>query len=303
MLMSVALEDYFYAKSPVLSVSANTWYRQKLGLFEAWCRERGVVDLDDITRPLLRQYVRHVKETKPLLAPRTLHGYVRVLKAFFNWCAAEGYSSRSLMTRFEMPKLDTKVIAVFTPKHIAALFAACDVRAESPQQAARDKAILAVLLDTGVRANELCTLTLDVVHITRDDAFLIVTGKGNKQREVGLGLKARHLLSRYLHGFRGAYSPRESERTVFLAKGATPLRPEGLHRLLDSLRDRADITDIPVNPHRFRHTFAVNFMEQNNDVLRLSRILGHTSLAVTDNYLKAFTSRSARQGKSVLDNL
>jgi len=262
------------------------------------------------SRAHLRQFSRDLRETpsastgKPI-ASHTLHGYLRAVKSLLNWAFNESYIDERLTRKLETPKLDEKVVAIFTRKHIDALLHACDtdMGVELPQQAARDKAILAFLLDTGERANELCSLTLDNLHFTPQDAYALVDGKGRKQREVGLGRTARQYLHRYIHHYRMAYRPSHSERHVFLAKGGTPLTPEGLSRLLHSLRERAGITDIQVNAHRFRHTFAVNFMEQNNDVLRLSRTLGHTSLAVTDGYLNSFSSRSARQGKSVLDNI
>lgn len=70
------------------------------------------------------------------------------------------------------------------------------------------------------------------------------------------------------------------------------------------MHERAGVRDIHLNAHRFlTPSPRVTFMKQNNNVLRLSRTLGHTSLTVTDGYLKSFSSRSARQGTSVLDTL
>jgi integrase/recombinase XerD len=306
MNLSAALTQFLYAKD--YTPKSRRWMTQKLEAFVAWCAASGILDTTALTRQHIRQFIHTVRETPSAttgdpIASSSLHGYMRALKGFLRWCVEEEWLDAKVVRHLEMPRVEQKVIATFTKRHIEVLFRACDSGAESPQQAARDKAIVAVLLDTGVRANELCSLTLDRVHLTQHDAYAIVDGKGRKQREVSLGMKARQLLHRYIHQYRDAYRPAFDERHVFLAKGATPLTPTGLARLLGSLRERGRITDIQVNAHRFRHTYAVTFMEQNHDVLRLSRTLGHTSLAVTDNYLRAFTSRSARQGKSVLDNL
>ncbi len=165
--------------------------------------------------------------------------------------------------------------------------------------AARDKAIVSVLLDTGVRANELCTLTLGRTNFSLTDAHIIVLGKGRKQREVGLGNKSRLALHRYIYQFR----PRVESEAVFLTRHSTPLHPDGLAQMLIKLRNRSSLS-FHIHPHKFRHTFAYMYMREGaGDVLRLSRLLGHSSVLVTENYLKVFDSRDARDSASVLDTL
>src|SRR5258706_10616248 len=97
-----------------------------------------------------------------------------------------------------MPRVEKKVIAVLTPAHLDALMRAAT--------STRDKALLAVLFDTGLRAQEVCGLTLDNTHFDLDGAWLKVRGKGNRWREVGIGRKARALLHRYIHRERHATS-------------------------------------------------------------------------------------------------
>jgi len=84
------------------------------------------------------------------------------------------------------------------------------------------------------------------------------------------------------------------------------LTPEGLDRLLYRLRDRVGrqhFNGVRVSAHTFRHTYAVRYLEQGGDLYKLSRLMGHSSVVVTEGYLRAFTARAARQGGSVLDNL
>jgi integrase len=90
------------------------------------------------------------------------------------------------------PKRAEKVLPVLSVAQTHALFAAC--------RTARNRAILAVLLDKGVRARELTGLTMDRVFFSPDDAYLLGRGKGKKQREVGLGRRSRMLLHKYLPG-------------------------------------------------------------------------------------------------------
>src|SRR5260370_17961721 len=150
--------------------------------------------------------------------------------------------------------------------------------------------MLAVLLDTGVRAAELCTLTLGDVTFTPDDAYLLVHGKGRKQREVPLGRTSRRLLHAYIHRVR----PTVGEQHVFLAKGGGALTPNGLDQLLYRLRRRAGdghFTGVRVSAHTFSHTYAVRSLEAGADIYKLSRLMGHSTVSTHAAYLTAFTTR------------
>jgi site-specific recombinase XerD len=139
--------------------------------------------------------------------------------------------------------------------------------------------------------------------MTQDDAYLIVHGKGRKTREVGLGRQSRSLLLRYLHRARHTSKRRPDNQAVFLGRSGAALRPEGLDRILYRLRDRAGLTGVRTGAHVFRHTYAYTYISQRGDVMRLSRLLGHTSVSTTQGYLSAFTASQARHGQSVLDQM
>ncbi|WP_040444212.1 tyrosine-type recombinase/integrase [Ktedonobacter racemifer] len=163
----------------------------------------------------------------------------------------------------------------------------------------RNIAILSLLLDTGVRASELCTLTLENVVITRDDAYIRVMGKGRKEREIGLGKQARIQIQKYIRLYRkGA----EEKEVVFISQRQQPLTINGLDQLLYRLRDHAKLS-VSAGAHKFRHTFAVNYLLNGGDVYKLSRIMGHTSVSTTERYVRSMKQRDARRGLSVLDNL
>jgi site-specific recombinase XerD len=156
-------------------------------------------------------------------------------------------------------------------------------------------------LETGIRASELCGLTLDNTTLRTEDSYLIVTGKGSKQRAVGpLGRVCRNQLHRYIYGLRKA-KPGVCE--VFTGDEGAPLHLAGLDTILKKLRDRAGITDKRVSAHSFRHTYARTYMARPGaDVFKLSVLLGHTDIATTQNYLRDFAADDARKGGSVLDD-
>ena len=286
-----ALTEFLYAKD--LTPASVRWYREKLTACMDWLAGHGVTTLDGITAPLARRYLDARRMT---LTPRgvlpstyTLHGHARALRAFLFWAAAEGLMDEKIPKRIALPKREQVVLRILDDGQVERLFHAAR-KSPTPH---RDTALLSLLVDTGCRASELCGLRLDDVTFTPDAAWILVHGKGRKQREIGMGRRARMALHRYISRERKAPA---GERHVFLGtKG--PLRPEGLDRLLYRLRDaagRQHFEGVSVGAHRFRHLHAVKSLEAGMDIYTLSRQMGHSDIGVTTGYLKAVSSRALR---------
>ena len=302
-----AVTEYEYT---LLHLSPRTieFNRPKARLFATWLAEHGVETLDGVTASHTRRFLDEIQTTPSartgkLLASQTVHGFFEVVRSFLYWCVREGLVEDRFTHRLTPPRVEQTVIQTFAPSEIALLFEAANGD-RTPTIQARDKALLAVLLDTGIRASELCRLTLDHVYFTPSDAWLLVTGKGNKQREVSLGREARVLLHRYIAQHRKVP---DSEQHVFLSRMGEPLAVYKLDDILYRLRDRAGrerFRGIRVSAHTFRHTFAVRFLEAGGDVYTLSRLLGHNHIVTTQIYLRDFQQRAARRsGISVLDGM
>jgi site-specific recombinase XerD len=316
MNLTAALTAYFYAKDD-LADTTRDWYEQKLTAFAAWCtahtcptHEQPAADVEDVDATHVREYIAHLRATSPgrlgqPISSQTLHGYARVIKAFLRWCVREGLVAERVTRRLDMPRREQRVIPVFTPTQITQLLDACARPSHDlyPWMAERDRTILMLLLDTGIRANELCGLALADVHLDRHDPYIKVLGKGRKEREIGLGLRARQQLHRWIYRYRPADTPPDTP-AVFVTRDRRALDTEGLTAILARLKTATGITGVRCSPHDFRHTFAFTYLQNGGDVMRLSRLLGHTSLAVTSGYLGAFQSRDARRGSvSPLDRL
>lgn len=152
---------------------------------------------------------------------------------------------------------------------------------------------LLLLLDTGIRVSELCGLTLDRVYLSvMNQAFIKVMGKGRKEREIGISMSVAESLWKYIHMHLRPKSA--TEQTLFINLFGVPLTINGIEQLLQEATKRASVTGVRVSPHTFRHTFARMFLENGGDVYKLSLLLGHSSVVVTEKYLKDFESRNAR---------
>lgn len=294
-----ALNDYRYA---ILHLSPKTQqeYLSKLLVFAAWCEGEHLA-LEDLKQASIRRFTEALRG-RPIEAV-TIHGYLRVLKRFLHWLSREedyeAVVSSKLPSRIDMPKLEQKVTEIFTPEQIKALLAACG-QEYNQELRVRDRAIVSVLIDTGIRASELTGLTLDNTFLDPLDAHLKVFGKGGKWREVALGHRSLVELRRYITRYRHAS---KEEGRVFLNRYDAPLTVWGLDQLIERLGKWAGVEGVRCSPHTFRHTFAVNYLQATGDVYRLSRIMGHNSVKVTEIYVRAVSNRTARKGMSVLDNM
>jgi integrase/recombinase XerD len=306
MQLTAALTAYKLA-CQAENVSEHTWrwYEQKLKAFLDWVKEQDISEVEDIRTTHAQAFTVRIKSTvnrygKPI-SDYTVHGYVQVIKGFLNWAVGEDLIEERVVKKIAMPKREQKLIQVLSNEQISLLYNSCD-SAKARWIAARDRAILAVMLDTGIRANELCTLTRDRCCLNSEAQYLIINGKGRKQREVGLGKKAAYGLHLYITRYR----PKSSHDYIFSSHKYPdqPLTPKGLDSLLYRLRDRVGaehFTGIRLSAHTMRHTHSYNYLKASGDVLRLSRLLGHTSVQVTENYIRCFGSQDARGVLSVFD--
>lgn len=178
---TVAVTEFLYTHE--YAEKSQRWYSSMLGTFATYCSAQGITDMGDVSAPLVRRFFDTVRErrdprTGQPVTSQTVHGYARAVRALLNWCAREGMLSEAVPRRLVMPKREQKVLQTLSAEQVDRLLRVAET--------VRDKALVAILLDTGLRANELCTLTLDHVHFTPTDAWLLVRGKRAKWREVGL---------------------------------------------------------------------------------------------------------------------
>ena len=224
----------------------------------------------------------------------TVHTYHKVLRSFFNWLEREQLIHDNPFSHLETPKMEKKFVQALNVVEIRRLFNTCSVRAAL---AIRNKAILSVFLDTGLRVSELAHLTLEDVDID-SGSILVRHGKGGKQRVVHIGSRAQKALWRYVSIYRKGTSSR-----LFMNRTGEPLDAVGIKILVKRMGDRAKVK---VSPHKLRHTFAISYLRAGGDVFSLQYLLGHTTLQMTQRYLQSLNADdavNAHRKFSPLDNL
>lgn len=146
----------------------------------------------------------------------------------------------------------------------------------------RDWVMILALLDTGLRANELVSLSLDNINL--DDGIVKVYGKGAKERIVPIGARVQRATWKYLQRYRS--QPANPLCTsLFLTRNGEPITVNRLETIIENYGRKAGIEGTRCSPHTFRHTFAISYLRNGGDVFSLQRILGHSSLETVRIYI------------------
>lgn len=178
------------------------------------------------------------------------------------------------MERIPSPRDNADEVQPFTDEQVEALLTA----ARKGLHPLRDVAILNVLQDTGMRASELCGLRFSDWDITTRQ-FSIQEGKGKKARPAYMGKETTKALWKYVD-----LDGREADDPLFYSRAGEPMTYNALYHLFRRLGQASGVRE--AHPHRMRHTFAIQFLKNGGNAFTLQRLLGHTSLQVTNRYVQ-----------------
>ena len=215
------------------------------------------------------------------------------LSAFYRWSSGE-FEFPNPMLQVAKPKYVVKLVEPFTREDVAALLKACTVSREvqptdrrafvmRPYEADRNQTIILTLLDTGLRAGELCALNIGD-YVEQTGKLEVKHGrsggsKGRKGRLVYLGKTARRTVWRYL--------AKREDRTdldapMFLGHHNRRMDRDVLRQVVNKTGRRTQVTH--THPHRFRHTFAITYLRAGGDVFTLQALLGNSTLTMVEHY-------------------
>ncbi|HVB77397.1 MAG TPA: tyrosine-type recombinase/integrase [Candidatus Nitrosotalea sp.] len=252
----------------VLGRSERTigWYQQKMRQYLA---TGGPASLSELTAFEFKRFLAELQGRG--LSPNTVHGFFEVIKAFGNWALREGWEVDPALLRVRGPKVPVTEMETYSEAQLEAVLAA------APEGWPR-MAVL-TLLGTGMRLSELCSLTLQDIEDDGEASFLkIQRGKGAKFRRVPVSRRLRKELVRYLNRVR----PDTESTQLLVRRDGKPIRVETITELFQRIRKQSGF---PVHAHKFRHTFATEYLRQGGEIERLRRILGHTSYVMVMRYV------------------
>ncbi len=284
------------------SAATVSWYRWILGTFQRWLEAEGrSTNLQALTIADVRAFLQAEGQRDTLcpdhptgvqragkLSDRTLNAYARAIRAFFNWCVAEEYLSKTPVARLKPQKLEKRMKQVLSVREVETLLAALN---QNTFLGSRMYAMVALFYDTGIRAAELCNLDLGDVFWT--EYQLKVKGKGKKQRLVPFSRETQRALRKYLQ-----HRPRfavEGSTALFITPEGQRLTVNGMRHALKRLGVRTGIERL--HPHLLRHSAAVAAVLNGASQFELKRMLGHEELSTTDVYMDLTEQMLADQHK------
>ena len=224
--------------------------------------------LATITTDDIRYYLA-ITQSRNNCSNVTLDNYRRYLCSFFTWLLIEDYITINPMLKIRKIKTDYHIKKAFSEYDLELLRDACED--------ARDRALVEVLLSTGIRARELCSLNRNDIPVGGNE--IIVLGKGGKERIVYLNSRALFALGKYLG------SRKDKSDALFVGQGTARLAIESLRHVLRAIGDRAGVTN--VHPHRFRRTAATIASDRGMPIEQVQKLLGHAKLDTTMIYVSA----------------
>ncbi len=204
-------------------------------------------------------------------SPATIKRKFTALKTFLSWCLKVGLRKNPIP---ELPKLPTS--QPLSPRWLSRNDLNALLRIVEKEKSLRDKTIVHLLLNTGLRVGELVSLKWEDIEIGRYNGTLkVCSGKGQKVRFIPLNTTARKVLNAYFETFK------EKKEYLFYGKRKNKLNEDAVLRLFYSLAKKAEIK---VTPHDLRHTFCKNLLDKNISLDKIATLAGHSSLAVTQKY-------------------
>lgn len=223
------------------------------------------------------------------LSNKSLLNYYIGLSALWSWLVREEIVEENIVRKLTPPKPQVKEVIPLTEQEIKLLMSALNRSRTYMRNGAnvdhslgsfeRNRAILLLMLDTGIRASELCDLKIEDLD-NRNNRIYVRKGKGMKERKLPFSPRTGQMIWRYVASREGT----QPTDPLFASKLNRPLTRTKLAEMCSNIGKRAGVLN--VHPHRFRHTFAIQYLRNGGNAYTLQAMLGHSTLEMVRHYLK-----------------
>ena len=279
MLLSELLEEFkFHCECRRLSQKTTENYGKQIQyLLDFLEVNYNVIKLDDVQPKYIQKFL--VDKMKAGRKSSYVNDLLKAFKVFFRYAFEEEYSPHLITEKIKNVKESKIIIRTFSKAEIRRMLN-CYTGLDFFD--IRNRMILILFFDTGIRCAELAGLTDAQIH----DDFILIHGKGNKERVV----PKTPIIAKWLHKYirtRNNYFERENFDTLFISRYNTRLSYSMIAKIIKVAGEFAGVKeDIRISPHTIRHTFSQQQLKNGLDIYSLSRILGHESISITQRYLE-----------------
>lgn len=280
--ISESVKGFIHSRQSSCTKATIKYYEYLLPRILSWFESQEIYEWHEVTSEIIRNYLDELKDSGH--SQGGVHSYFRTLRALMNWAWDEyDIESRNPVDKIKCQDRRPEPIPGITIAEVGLMLEQCKHN-KFPE---RDRALIAVLIDTGIRRTELMSLTMADIELDRN-LLIIRHGKGNKFRQVYIGKECKKLLRKYLARLEDV-RPTDS---LWLTNEGDSLSICGARSILRRTQRAAGLERIH-DFHDFRRCFAIERKRNGDDDITISRALGHSSLEVTKRYL-AFTEDDDR---------
>lgn len=220
------------------------------------------------------------------IQPRSQARIISGVKSFYKFLRQEGFMDTDPTELLLTPKIGRHLPEVLTIGEIDAMIAAIDM---SKPEGQRNRAIIETLYSCGLRVSELITLRLSQLYV--EERYIVIQGKGSKQRIVPISSVALEQINLYLEQTRSRQVvQRGSEDILFLNRRGAMLTRQMIFHIIKQLCELAGIRKV-ISPHTLRHSFATHLLEGGANLRAIQQMLGHESITTTEIYVHIDRSR------------
>jgi len=259
-----------------LSKNTIEAYGHGLNRFLEHLKEKGVHEILNVGKFDVRAFLLTLKRKS--LSTRTIARNLIAIRTFFRFLVQEGILGTNPVEEVESPKIAKTLPEILTLKEVEQLLEQPNLQGPL---GIRDRAMLEVLYATGMRVSELTQLPINQVNL--EGGYVLIFGKGSRERIVPLGSESMKWLTLYLKTVRGRLTKGKENRFLFISRWGREMSRQRFWKSLKEYGRRAGIRK-RISPHLLRHSFASHLLERGADLRSVQMMLGHVDISTTQIY-------------------
>jgi len=271
------IDNYYIYLRLEKGLSENTLsaYKRDISKLHGFLSKQKI-EFEAVDSDLLHQFVIWMGETE--IKPRSQARILSGLRSFYHFLLHEDIIQTDPTAMIDMPNIGSRLPSVLTVDEIDRMIGAIDLSKPDGQ---RNKAIIEVLYGCGLRVSELVNLKISELYL--EEQFLMVIGKGNKQRLVPISSVAIKEIEKYNYDRIQLHIKKGEEDILFLNRFGHRLTRVMVFYIIKKHAGLAGITKT-ISPHTLRHSFATHLLEGGANLRVIQEMLGHESITTTEIY-------------------
>ena len=298
LLNDVREEIVFHCQCRNLSPRTIKNYGKQIDYLIRFLQGKGIKHVQDVEPRYIKAFLLEMKQTGH--TPNYINDLLKAYKVFFRYAYNEGYTEMLLTEKIQNVKAPKVIIRTFSEQELKKL---SNYYQGYDYLSIRNKVIMLLLIDTGIRLSELIGLMEEQLKYD----YIIIRGKGAKERVVPKSPLLGKWLIKFLAVRKSYFAYRIIPDNIFLSRNGKPLTSTMIDHIVKEAGRACGVSeDIRVSAHTFRHTYAQYQLKNGLDIYSLSRLLGHESISITQTYLNGLRDKEVlkqAQNTSPLMNL